>query len=126
MNLIIIDGKIKEVVKETNSQLIFSFHIDEKISNKKEAYLIFITKNQTIKEKLKNLFDEDTKVIVEGCIEEHSELPDGIKIRVKKFNFLQSLHEKLEESFLTFDELNSFLENELDEFLKDERNNDYE
>lgn len=124
MNLILINGKIKNISNETDKLLVFSFTVDTKITKDDNCYLLFRTSKETTRTKLKELLTENTEVLVEGSLEEHPELPAGIKIKVRKFFFQQSLHEKLEESFMTFDEINSMLDDEIEKYLKEER--DYE
>lgn len=122
MNLILINGKIKNVNDETERSMTFTFTVDKEITKECDCHLIFRVAKQSAKEKLRKLLTPNTELLIEGSIENHPKLPTGITITVKKFHFLKSLQEKLEESFMTFDELNSILEEEIEKYLKEERN----
>ena len=126
MNLIIINGTIEKVVQETKKHLVFKLKVDKSITDESSCYIVFIVRKQETKEKIKKILTEGTEILVEGSIEEYQEIHPGIKIRVKKFYFLQSLQENLEEVFMTFEELNSILDEEIEKYLHEEKENDYE
>lgn len=113
MNQLIVNGTIRSLSCHSERLLAFDFEIQN--NKKKSCYIIFRTDNEERKEKLKELLTDGTPLLLKGRLENYPELPPKPHVRVVKFYFLESLHEKLTKTFMTLDEINAFLDKELND-----------
>ena len=124
MNQLIINGTVQSL--SCHSEQLLAFNFDIQNNKKKSCYIIFRTDNEERKEKLKELLTEGTPLLLKGRLETYPELPPKAHVRVIRFYFLESLHEKLTKTFMTLDEINAFLDKELNDFNIYGEETDYE
>ena len=117
MNKVILTGKIKDYPTKKKLNLIYSFEAD---TLEQIIQLEIACSNEQAMDKIIDLFDVDTLLLIAGSLKIKENLP---VVLLEEFHFLQTYQEKILSYFMTPEEVQEFINNndiDIESLLNDE------